>query len=68
MNSFLAKVLSSPGLRTIGVCVGLEALVMALLYYVTRSLVGSIIISVVALGPLSLFIALPVYRHFSKGR
>jgi hypothetical protein len=68
MSSFFAKVVSPPGLRTIGACVGLEALVLALLYYLTRSLAGSIIISIVALGPLSLFIALPLYRHFSRAK
>ena len=46
----------------------MEALVFVLLYALTGSLAGSIIISIVALGPLSLFFAVPIYRHFSRSR
>lgn len=68
MNRFVGKALSPAGLRAFGACLLLEALVLAALYYVTRSLAGAIIISVVALGPLSLFLALPLYRHFKRSR
>ena len=68
MSNFLAKVTSPAGLRTVGACLGMEALVLAFFYILTGSLSLSVIISIVALGPLSLFFALPVYRHFSQPR
>ena len=68
VKSLIAKVASPAGLRTLGACVCLEALVLVLLYAGTGSLAGSIIISIVALGPLSLFFALPIYRYFSRLR
>jgi len=68
VKTVLAKITSPAGLRAVAACVCLELLVLALLYSLTRSLSLSIILSVVALGPLSLFFALPIYRHFSRGR
>ena len=44
----------------------LEAFILLVLHYFTHSLAGSIILSIVALGPVSLFVGAPIYRYFSK--
>lgn len=68
LKSFIAKVVSPAGLRAVAACLCMEALVLALLFALTGSFGISISISIVALGPLSLFFALPIYRHFSQSR
>jgi hypothetical protein len=68
MRDFLMKLSSPAGIRTVIACLCLESLVLVVLYFFTRSLAGSVIISIIALGPLSLFFAGPIYRRFSKSR
>ena len=68
MQNFFAKVISPAGIRTVGACICLEALVLVALYFFTDSLAGSIIISIVALGPLSLFFAVPIFRRLNRPR
>ena len=65
---FLSALVTPAGLRTVVACLAFEALVVLVLYYFTHSLAGSIILSIVALGPASLFVAAPIYRYFSKVR
>lgn len=54
--------------RTLGLCAVIEAAIVVVLYAVTASLAGSVILSIVVFGPISLFIAGPIYRRMLKSK
>jgi hypothetical protein len=66
VHNFFTKAFSPAGLQTLAICLLIEAFLLAVLYLVTSSIAGSVILSVLIFGPVSLFIAAPLYRRLTK--
>ena len=49
------------------ICLAIEIVVVVVLYGFYRSFLGAVAVSVVIFGPISLWIAPPLYRHIVRG-
>lgn len=49
------------------ICLAIEIVVVVVLYGFYRSFLGAVAVSVVIFGPISLWIAAPLYRHIVRG-
>ena len=66
MRIFFSKAFPPAGLRTLAICLLIEALLLTVLYLFTSSVAGSVILSVFIFGPVSLFVAAPIYRRLTR--
>jgi hypothetical protein len=68
MKSDESRLRSAALLQTVLICGVVEALVLVVLHYWTNSWGGAVVLSIVALGPLSLWFARPLYRYLLQAR
>ena len=66
MKSDESRHQSAALLQTVLICGVVEVLVLVLLQQWTKSWGGAVVLSIIALGPLSLWFARPLYRYLLR--
>ena len=66
MKSDESRLQSAALLWTIAICVVLESIAVALFRVFAGSWGGAVVLSAIVLGPLSLWIAKPIYRYWLR--
>ncbi len=54
--------------KTVLSCCALEALALVFFQYWTKSWAGAVVLSIIVLGPLSLWFARPLYRYWRRAK
>jgi uncharacterized protein (DUF983 family) len=64
MREFFLAAISPAGLKTVAVCLAIEAAILLVFFLFTDSWISSMWVSFVLVGPISFYLSAPIYRHF----
>ena len=66
MTTLLQRALSTAGLQTIAACIIIEALLILIVFQFSGSLLGALVLTLLVIGPVSVYLAPPLYRYLVR--